>query len=885
MPGNPLLFKPRLLNLNLLYRFCGVQLRATDMKKTISINISGSIFHIEEDGYDKLKNYLTSIQQYFSSYEDSQEIVTDIENRIAEKLTAKLKAAAVQVVTIDDVNQLIGAMGTVADFEAEEDIVGATATNRQATTDNSGRTDAKPGNAIAQPVQPTYQSQPNNAGQPRVLRRDLRRKTIGGVASGLANYFNVDPVWIRLAFVVLVFGFPSISVGIGHGPGPGQGASGLSGIVFLAYIAMWIAFPGSMTLEDDKSVKKFFRNPDDKVLGGVASGLAAYFGTDTAIIRLVFVLTIPVAGLGFLAYLVLWVISPTAKTLTEKMEMQGQPITLSNIEQRVKTSLNEPTTNDEEGGLTKLLLFPFRAIALIISGLGRVFGPFVSGLGVVIRVFFGVMVLIVAFSLMVASLAALGAAFGIATGAQFGNVPVELIRADLDVPLVLAGFITLFLPAFWLALLGIWLITLRKNLISGRTATTITAVQGVAFLVTALMAGQLANDFRKSATLEEVRTLPLTAQIPVFDLADSDRNDEFEPDIELKSYVGTGLKLAYFRRAKGGSRAEAEANARTIRYTIAQRDSIIRFANEFELTPNSRFRAQDLDIDVFIPVGKPFKLTRKFSYIVARHNIGFEDQHNDMEARIWQFSANGDLICLNFPGETQEESDKNEADKSTAANTDTTAVNLTMNTNELLGDDFDRKGPLSRTFTLDDFTDIETSGAFIVRIKRGDKFSVVADGNERGLDNLTVEVEGNTLKAYRGRNGLFNWTDNERVGLTITMPDIDGLDLSGACRARITGFRNLNELDLDLSGASKAALSVDGVETLKGSLSGASRLGLAGRATNFEADLSGASRITATGLALENADVDASGASRVELGKVSNNYNTETSGAGKVTRQ
>ena len=56
------------------------------MKKTISINISGVIFHIEEDGYDKLKNYLTSVQQYFSTYEDSQEIVTDIENRIAEKL-------------------------------------------------------------------------------------------------------------------------------------------------------------------------------------------------------------------------------------------------------------------------------------------------------------------------------------------------------------------------------------------------------------------------------------------------------------------------------------------------------------------------------------------------------------------------------------------------------------------------------------------------------------------------------------------------------------------------------------------------------------------------------------------------------------------------------
>lgn len=874
--------------------YCGVQLRATDMKKTISINISGSIFHIEEDGYDKLKHYLASIQQYFSTYEDSQEIVTDIENRVAEKLTAKLKATAVQVVTIDDVNQLIGAMGTVADFEAEEDAVGVPATARQTNEATGQATGPKPTGATGQSLPPaaasaaTYnpQSQPDTDRQPRVLRRDLHRKTIGGVASGLANYFNIDPVWVRLAFVVLVFGFPSISVGIGHGDGLAPGAGSLSGITLLAYIAMWIAFPGSMTLEYDKSVKKFFRNPDDKVLGGVASGLAAYFGTDTAIIRLVFVLTIPVAGLGFLAYLVLWVISPTAKTLTEKMEMQGQPITLLNIEQRVKTSLNEPTTNGEEGGLTKLLLFPFRAIALIITGLGRVFGPFVSGLGVVVRVFVGVIVLIVAFSLMIGALALLGAGLGITTGVHLGDLPVELIQADLDFPLVIAGFLTLFLPAFWLALFGIWLITFRKNLISGRTATTIIAVQGVAFLVTALMAGQVANGFRKNATIEEVKTLPLTAQIPVFDLTDSETNTDFDPDIELKSYVGTGLKLVYFRRAKGENRAEAEANARTIRYAITQRDSIIRFADEFELTPNSRFRAQDLDIDVFIPIGKPFKLTNRFAYAVANHNGSFTaDEHDNMEARIWQFAANGDLICLNFPRKSEEETEKDNTTNTTNDTDTTTAVNLTMNTNELLGDDFDEKGPRSRTFTLDDFTDIEASGAFIIRIKQGDRFSVVADGEDKGLDNLTVEVEGNTLKAYRGRNGIFNWTDNERVGLTITMPDIAGLDLSGACRARITNFKNLDELNLELSGASKAALAVDGVNELKVSLSGASNAVLAGRVGTFQANLGGASRLDATGMRVEDAELDASGASRVDMGKVSGNYDAETSGAGKIERR
>ena len=61
------------------------------MKKNISINIGGIIFHIEEDGFDKLKNYLDAINRYFSDFKDSQEIISDIENRIAEIFLAKLK--------------------------------------------------------------------------------------------------------------------------------------------------------------------------------------------------------------------------------------------------------------------------------------------------------------------------------------------------------------------------------------------------------------------------------------------------------------------------------------------------------------------------------------------------------------------------------------------------------------------------------------------------------------------------------------------------------------------------------------------------------------------------------------------------------------------------
>src|SRR5271163_2360303 len=90
------------------------------MKKTLSINVSGIIFHIEEDGYETLRKYLDSINRYFSSFDDSSEIIADIENRIAEIFLSKLNDGK-QVITGEDVAQLITVMGNVNDFKAAED--------------------------------------------------------------------------------------------------------------------------------------------------------------------------------------------------------------------------------------------------------------------------------------------------------------------------------------------------------------------------------------------------------------------------------------------------------------------------------------------------------------------------------------------------------------------------------------------------------------------------------------------------------------------------------------------------------------------------------------------------------------------------------------------
>ena len=90
------------------------------MKKNISINIAGTLFHIEESGYHLLEEYLTSINAYFSTFDDHKDIIEDIESRISEIFLDK-RSTGSEVILLSDVESLITTMGTVTDFEASLD--------------------------------------------------------------------------------------------------------------------------------------------------------------------------------------------------------------------------------------------------------------------------------------------------------------------------------------------------------------------------------------------------------------------------------------------------------------------------------------------------------------------------------------------------------------------------------------------------------------------------------------------------------------------------------------------------------------------------------------------------------------------------------------------
>ena len=169
------------------------------MNKTLTINISGIIFNIEEDAYETLRNYLSNIKRHFQNEEGCDEIVADIEARLSELLKAKTNAGK-QVLLNTDVEEVIGVMGKPEDFG-------------ETTSSNENKKE-------------THSNESHYDNKRRRVFRDPDSKVLGGVCSGIANYFDTDPIWIRLALVIMFFGF-------------GSG--------FLLYIILWIIIPEAKT--------------------------------------------------------------------------------------------------------------------------------------------------------------------------------------------------------------------------------------------------------------------------------------------------------------------------------------------------------------------------------------------------------------------------------------------------------------------------------------------------------------------------------------------------------------------------------------------------------------------------------------------------------------
>lgn len=267
------------------------------MNKTVSASISGLMFVLEEEAFSRLSQYLHDLRSYFSGREGEDEIIADIESRIAELLQSRLSDNK-QVINLQDVDWVVGVLGQPWQMDEEKG------------------EDAMPGT-----------EEKFNQQEPRRLYRDLKNAKIEGVAAGLANYFRIDPVVPRILFVILLLA---------------------SGIGVLIYLIMWMlvpAMPSDLNTGSTgqfkeglnrSSYKQLFRDTEHKKLAGVAAGLGHYFNLDPLVFRLLFVVFTFISGIGIIAYLTLWILTPEAQTTAEKLRMKGQPVNIENIERNIK---------------------------------------------------------------------------------------------------------------------------------------------------------------------------------------------------------------------------------------------------------------------------------------------------------------------------------------------------------------------------------------------------------------------------------------------------------------------------------------------------------------------------------------------------------------------
>ena len=277
------------------------------MKKTFTISLGHSIFNVEEDAYEILKRYLDSIKNYFQKMENDSEIINDFELRIAENFSSKLSSGK-QYINLSDVKEVIQIMGSLDDFKEIYDDL----------EDES------------------FKENENIRGK---LYRDSSNRIIAGVCSGIAEYFKIDPIIVRIIFFIA------------------------APLQLIVYIILWIGIP---TKDFDPNLrKKLYRDKENGIFGGVAQGLSNYLKVDVTVIRVFFVVSLFFGGAGLLFYLLLWIFTKEAKTIGEKMNMSGFNVNLSNIEEFIKKKTNN--LNSPESTLTKIFLFPFRLLAPLIT--------------------------------------------------------------------------------------------------------------------------------------------------------------------------------------------------------------------------------------------------------------------------------------------------------------------------------------------------------------------------------------------------------------------------------------------------------------------------------------------------------------------------------------
>ncbi|MFV0376306.1 MAG: PspC domain-containing protein [Mangrovibacterium sp.] len=542
------------------------------MKKTLTINISGSVFHIDEDAYEKLKNYLQMLTSHFGADADGREILQDIEARIAELFSQKMAGEGKDVVVEPWVDEVMARMGKPEDFIEAEDDEGQTGEA------------AAPGS--------------ENPKVKRRMYRDGENRVIGGVCSGMGAYFNIDPVILRIIMVIILF---------------------------------------------------------------------ASFGT------------------ALLVYLVLWIAVPKAKTTAQRLEMRGQEATVSNIQRSIKEEVKEVEESYKRFRNSDTYNFGRENVNRFGEVLYSVLRVGLRVIGVIL----GAILILIGFLGLLAFLVSMMVGHSVMNSApwvgHWGNqiafpdmVHFFIAPASITILLIGIGFLVA-IPLLAILFVGTKIVFRYKSnnkiiLLSGL------GVWLVALLTVIFVSISQIDDYSKRTTVSQnvvlenqnVTTLYLNMNPDEYyrhtsGSIDLDRMKVVEKDgepallgrprLDVEKSANNEFVLVIRKKSRGANDEEANQKVQEIVYNFVQKDSALYFDPYYALKEGKRWLGQEVDMTLKVPEGKNIFISGGMEKIVFDIENVSNTWDKDMVGKYWEMKPEG-LTWKDPAGEAKSEKQK-----------------------------------------------------------------------------------------------------------------------------------------------------------------------------------------------------------------------------------
>jgi phage shock protein PspC (stress-responsive transcriptional regulator) len=666
------------------------------MNNITTVNLGGYPFTIDENAHKALELYLETIEAHFSDSEGCDEILDDIEARIAELFSDFLQGKS--IVTLKEYEAMVKVMGRPEDFGAEA-------------------------------------MEEDEMEIPQASNKENRKGKYSHIKTG----------------------------------------------------------------------KRLFRDPDEKVIGGVCSGVSAYFGVaDPLWIRLGFIALVFIGGISILLYPILWVIVPPAKTAGDKLKMKGEPATVSNIAKTVEEELTELSHKITEiskdlGSKKKINSEFFLSPKRAISGLFAIIGKGVLGVLSIVKAIVKP-IFSVSLGLMLLLLGVLWGAWIISFLSSFSFLsyigPSSWIMSFFG---RISLFFTVGIPIVGLMLwITKWFSTYRipkkwrTNMRLGWVASfalTITAgvMTGLSFTHSAeidqLASYNIDTDVINISELQRPEKIT-TGFLRLAGLSHHTEGGIVFDDVHYDIVKGTEDDVVISTKitSQGQSYDDAQSLAEKVNAQYEVEGDKILLPRNFEIRKGDKFRGQSIRYTIHIPEGKTVKFDESLSSYLGYRGFNGEYRPRDFEDYSWTMTSDG-----------------------------------------LMSDDWENKYRATRKIDTETLANLNIDGAMETTITYGKKLEVLLKGHKSDIDKVEeiVTADATSLKYDRNRRD---------VKLEIVTPSLETLHAKNLSSLKIEGFKQ-DAMEINYSGRYGRSFELDAyldVQNLTCNIGGHNQINLIG---------------------------------------------------------